>query len=214
MLDSIEWGNPLQKHLPYIEKDNLTFLEKYYSQFIKFGFPKNTSKATREELNILVDNIQTLQASPDHLQRYRSYDSLVKTYGDVILKENLGEKAAELVDNIFDDTLPLILKLKFYFQRPRPYQLGLAYKLKLFPYSSNNSDSPSYPSGHTIQSALISYVLGNHFPEKFDYFQNLAKDIEYSRVYLGLHYPSDNDYSLYIVETIIKDKEFKAKYKL
>jgi hypothetical protein len=46
------------------------------------------------------------------------------------------------------------------------------------------------------------------------YFQNLAKDIEYSRIFLGVHYPSDNDFSLYIVDTIIKDKEFKAKYGL
>lgn len=214
MLDSIQWGNPLQKHMPFLEKDNLTFLEKYYPQFIKFAYPKNSSKVTREELNLLVDNIEIAKANPDYLTRYKSYDSLVKTYGDFIIEHNLGEKGADLVDKLFDDTIPIILKLKFYFQRPRPYQLGLPYKLKLFPFGSNTADSPSYPSGHTIQSALISYVLGNHFPDKFELLQNLAKDIEYSRIFLGVHYPSDNDFSLYIVETIIKDKEFKAKYGL
>jgi hypothetical protein len=86
--------------------------------------------------------------------------------------------------------------------------------LKLFPFSSPSADSPSYPSGHVLQSALICYVLGNHFPEKFDYFQNLAKDIEYSRLFLGLHYQSDNDFALYMYDLIIRDKEFKAKYAL
>ena len=214
MLDSIQWGNPLQKHLPFLEKDNISFLEKYYDQFTKFSFPKNTSKSTREELNLLVDNIEIAKINPDYLNRYKSYDSLIKTFGDIIIEQDLGEKGADLVDKLFDDTLPLILKLKFFFQRPRPYQLALAYKLKLFAFGSNSADSPAYPSGHTVQAALICYVLGNHFPEKFDYFQNLAKDIEYSRIFLGVHYPSDNDFALYIVETIIKDKEFKAKYGL
>ena len=85
MLDSISWGNPLQKHLPYIEKDNLTFLEKFYPQLIKYSFPKNTSKATREELNQLVDNIEVAKSNPEHLKRYTAYDnSLVKTFGDVL----------------------------------------------------------------------------------------------------------------------------------
>ena len=215
MLDSISWGNPLQKHLPYIENDNLTFLEKFYPQLIKYSFPKNTSKATREELNQLVDNIEVAKSNPEHLKRYKAYDnSLVKTFGDVIIENNLGEKGADLVDKLFDDTVPLILKLKFFFQRPRPFQLAYAYKLKLFPFSSPSADSPSYPSGHVLQSALICYVLGNHFPEKFDYFQNLAKDIEYSRLFLGLHYQSDNDFALYMFDLIIRDKEFKEKYAL
>jgi hypothetical protein len=108
----------------------------------------------------------------------------------------------------------VILKLKYHFQRPRPYQLAQHYKLKLFPFSSVSAETPSYPAGHTFQAALICHVLGNHFPEKFSYFDSLAKDIEYSRIYLGLHYPSDNDFSLYCVETIIKDKDFKARYGL
>ena len=54
MLDSITWGNPSQKHLPYLEPDKSP-LEKLIPQLIKFTFPKNSSKACREELNELVD---------------------------------------------------------------------------------------------------------------------------------------------------------------
>ena len=70
MLDSIQWGNPLQKHLPFLEKDNISFLEKYYDQFTKFSFPKNTSKSTREELNLLVDNIEIAKSNPDYLKMF------------------------------------------------------------------------------------------------------------------------------------------------
>ena len=215
MLDSITWGNPLQKHLPYLEKENVSFLEKHIPQLIKFGFPKNSSKGTREELNLLVDYVDRMKSNPEVLKRYKSYDqSLTKTFADVIIQQDLGEKGADLVDKLLDDTLPLIIKLKFFFQRPRPYQLAEAYKLKLFPYGSISADSPSYPSGHTLQAHLICYVLGNHFPEKFEYFEKLAKDIEYSRLYLGVHYPSDNDYAMYILELITRDKEFKSKYEI
>lgn len=214
MLDSITWGNPLQKHLPYLEEGKSP-LEKLIPQLIKFTFPKNSSKGTREELNQLVDYIDEVKKYPEMLKRYRAYDaSLTKIFAQVIIEQNLGDKGAELVDQLLDDTLPLILKLKFYFQRPRPYQLGEYYKIKLFPFESKSDNSPSYPSGHALQARLICYVLGNHFPEKFDFFESLSRDIEYSRLYLGLHYQSDIDYSLYIAETIMRDKDFKAKYQL
>lgn len=214
MLDSITWGNPTQKHLPFLEEGK-TFLEKLIPQLTKFTFPKNSSKACREELNELVDFVNTLKSEPETLKRYQAYDTnLTQVLAQVIIEQNLGEKGADIVDKIIDDTVPLIMKLKFYFQRPRPYQLAEYYKLKLFPFYSRSAASPSYPSGHVLQTKLICYVLGNHFPEKFEYFENLALDVQYSRMYLGVHYPSDVDYSLFVAETIIRDKEFKAKYSL
>jgi hypothetical protein len=214
MLDSITWGNPLQKHLPYLEEQKSP-LEKFIPQLINFTFPKNSSKATREELNNLVDCIQAVKEDPEILKRYRAYDaSLTATFAQIILQHNLGDKGIQIVDSLLDDTLPLIIKLKFHFQRPRPNQLAEQYKLKLFPFESRSDQSPSYPSGHALQARLICNVLGNHFPEKFQFFDNLSKDIEYSRLYLGIHYQSDIDYSLFIADTIMRDKEFKQKYEL
>lgn len=213
-LDEITWGNPTQKVLPYLEPHK-SFLEKHIPQFKKFTFPKNSSKATQEELNQLVDYVTEVKADEAALRRYMAYDaSLTKVFAQVIMEHNLGEKGVDIVDKLLDDTLPLMLKLKFYFQRPRPFQLAEYYKLKLFPYDSKSSDTPSYPSGHAFQARLITHVLGNHFPEKYEFFENLSKDIEYSRLYLGVHYQSDVDYSLYLAETIMRDKDFKSKYNL
>ena len=214
MLDSITWGNPSQKHLPSLE-ENASFLDKLFPQLSKFTFPKNSSKATREELNELVDNVNTLIEDPDTLKRYRAYDaSLTAIFAQVIIEQGLGDKGATLIDQLIDDTVPLIMKLKFHFQRPRPYQLAEYYKLKLFPFYSRSDQSPSYPSGHAVQARVICHVLGNHFPEKFDYFESLATDVQYSRIYMGVHFPSDVEYALFVAETIFKDKEFKAKYNL
>jgi len=214
MLDSITWGNPSQKHLPFLEPDKSP-LEKHIPQLIKFTFPKNSSKACREELNELVDCVEALKNDEAAQKRYKAYDdNFTKVMAQVIVEQNLGDKGAEIVDKIIDETVPLIMKLKFYFQRPRPYQMAEYYKLKLFPFYSRSAASPSYPSGHALQARLICNVLGNHFPDRFDYFESLATDIQHSRIYMGLHYPSDTDYALFIADTIMRDKEFKAKFSL
>lgn len=213
MLDSITWGNPTITEKQLLDKPSI--FDKHIPKLMEFSFPKNSSKATREELNLLVDYTRQLETDEQYKKRYMSYDvSLERTLAQVILENELGDEGVEIIDSLIDETTPLILKLKYHFQRPRPYQLAHAYKLKLFPFRSITGHSPSFPSGHTLQSALIFYVLGNHYPDKYDYFEKLAKDIELSRLYLGLHYPSDNDFALYCVELIIKDKEFKQKYSL
>lgn len=213
MLDSIVYGNPNRDFLPYLEATS--FLDKHFEQLSKFTPPRNSSKATREELNVLVDYTQDIGNHPEILKRYQSYDfDIAKAFAHVAMETNMSNELITMMESLLDDINPLLTKLKFHFQRPRPYQLSLAYKLKLFPYKSHSSDSPSYPSGHAMQSKIICYVLGNHMPEHFEYFENLANDICYSRQYLGLHYPSDVDFAILCMESIVKDKEFKAKYKI
>lgn len=213
MLDSIVYGNPTRGYLPFLQQTSI--LDKHFESLSKFTPPRNSSKATREELNMLVDYVEEISKQEDILKRYQSYDyDLEKVFANVVMQMKLSEELIAMIDSLFDDINPLLLKLKMHFQRPRPYQLAYAYKLKLFPYRSLSADSPSYPSGHALQSKIICYVLGNHLPEYFEYFESLANDICYSRQYLGIHYPSDVDYAILCFETIIKDKEFKAKYKI
>jgi len=81
MLDQITYGNPTQNQLPYLEAKSP--LDKHLPQLIKYGFPLNSSKACREELNEIVDNIEKLKASDgDILKRYKLYDQIIgKIFG-------------------------------------------------------------------------------------------------------------------------------------
>ena len=63
--------------------------------------------------------------------------------------------------------------------------------------------SPSYPSGHTFQAKLVCEVLGNKYVEHNDYLQKLAHDVELSRLYLGLHFQSDNDFALVVAQKLL-----------
>lgn len=75
--------------------------------------------------------------------------------------------------------------LKELIARPRPFQ-ALDWVHRLSPASGF-----SFPSGHTAGAFLMAYVLGWSFRDYKWYFYGLAGLIGISRLYVGVHYPSD-----------------------
>lgn len=80
--------------------------------------------------------------------------------------------------------------LKLLFNRARPWQIDNKLNIK----KSKTAHTPAFPSGHCIQSFYLANVLSLEFPEKKEKLINLAKNIALSRVYAGLHFPSDNEF--------------------
>lgn len=215
MVDSIVFGNPTQNQLRWLEKEGIGY--KFFDQLSKFNFPKNSSRATREELNELVDFVAETLKDEEAIKRYRQYDyNLIGVYSRHIKDMQLTEedKISILMNDILLDVNHLVYNLKYFFQRPRPYQLAKFYNLSLFPLKSINADSPSYPSLQIVQADILSYVLGNWFPAHYDFFDRLSLDVQDSRVKSGLNYASDLDFSMFVSELIKTDKEFLAKYSL
>jgi hypothetical protein len=175
--------------------------------------PLNDSELTKEELNEVAEGISLLEDKENDyfLKRYKSYDrSLIQSL-TTIFKQR-GVDVEQVCTQIQDDINPLIAKLKVHFNRPRPYQLANYYKLKLFPFDSFSSNSASYPSGHTLQASVMLNVIGSMYPTQYKYCRNIIDDIAESRINLGLHYPSDNDFALEVADKILKHKEFSKKY--
>ena len=118
----------------------------------------------------------------------------------------------QFIKELVNDIGPIIMKLKFYYNRIRPYQLANVYGLALSPMPSCSADSPSYPSGHTLESRVFAEILSFRYPEHQDMLRKFAEKCALSRVMLGLHYPSDNVLSLQVSAAIVKDKNFRNKY--
>lgn len=205
LLDELKIKCLADEVIPILDK-------KYGSQL---DFPLNNSEGVKQELNSMVEMVRSVfdKDNSEHLARYKRYDkNLLQSIISAFTIKGLDIK--ELTESINDDISPTIIKLKQKYQRPRPYQLAQYYKLKLFPYNTLSGGSPSYPSGHTLQAYVILNIIGNKYPQAYGFCKKFIDDIAESRVYLGLHFPSDNDASYLIGQEILKLKSITDKYKI
>lgn len=75
---------------------------------------------------------------------------------------------------------------KFKYYNPRPAQLDPTIKTKI-----GLPNFPAYPSGHSTFSAAAATVLGSIFPQHAGQFNTMADEAGISRLYGGIHFPSD-----------------------
>lgn len=212
-INDVVYGNPNALQLQTIAVEN--YLNKYYDEFLKTPVPQNLSKITRDELNELAENLKDINAeiNQSHKRRYMYADQNLGQF----LINNLKPKTIN-VPNLFielnRDLDPIILRLKFKFNRPRPSDLAHYLKLKLFPLNMRPIDTPSFPSKTVIISDLLCDIIGNREPELFETSQKVKEDVASGRLYLGVNYKSDLKFSSDISSLILKDKEFAKKYEI
>ena len=83
----------------------------------------------------------------------------------------------------------VIYSLKFLIQRQRPFLfLEMASKLSKGP---GEILDPSFPSAHAAFSFMMATLLSYWFPRYWIIFFIIAGVIAWTRIYLGLHYPTD-----------------------
>jgi len=213
-LNSIGFGNPTIEQAKELNRE--TYLDTLFAEITSFTFPENSSEATKEELNALVVAINDLKKDEERQKRYAMYDVYLENfYKNHLSKYKVeAEQMNRLIEDITNDVSPLIYKLKYFFQRPRPQQLAYYYKLKLMPFTSLSNDTPAFPSGHVIMSKVYSEVLGNTYPEIYNELQRIHEDVCDSRMGLGLNYQSDIDVGIFVGEKICENKEFMIKYQI
>ncbi len=97
----------------------------------------------------------------------------------------------EEIRGIVADLVPAIMRMKYRFNMPRPWQVAPAYGLSLLRLQSDSAETPSYPSGHAIQAAVACGVLSARNPFAARALDQAAEEIGESRLALGLHFPID-----------------------
>ena len=117
---------------------------------------------------------------------------IVGVFVDYLLELGILESGLYLdLDIIGKELIPIILKLKYFYNRPRPYQYAQKAGVDFKALGFESAKTPSYPSGHTMQAVYMSEYLSDRYPQHARELRDLARKVSKSRIQAGEHFPSD-----------------------
>jgi hypothetical protein len=122
---------------------------------------------------------------------------------DKYLKKNNLEAYKDEVEKAADYSKVPIMTLKYHYNIPRTFMLAPYYAPDFKYMPSCFSQSPSYPSGHTIQAGVICNFYQKKYPERYADFEKIADKVALSRLIMGLHFPQDNIFSIQVAKQIV-----------
>lgn len=105
---------------------------------------------------------------------------------DAKMSEVRAARVFALLNMAMDDAGVGCWEAKFYYFNPRPSQMDPSIKTRI-----GLPNFPSYPSGHSTFSAAAADVLSYLFPSGSASFAAMRDEAGISRLYGGIHYPSD-----------------------
>ena len=176
---------PTEKHIKELNKEYKSMEGFPIEQFMNIPFPPNGSAETLAEIkhiNSIVEEVGFIKSTDDVHSHF--IDGL----------KNLGLKYDEKKwKNVLKESLPIIYKLKYHYNRPRPAQLARELGIDCDSVDLKSAQTPSYPSGHSTQGVLISLLLSDKYPEHVVEIRRLGLEIGYGRLMGRVHYQSDHN---------------------
>jgi acid phosphatase (class A) len=164
--------------------------------------PRNSSPEVKSELS-MIKELGSNRTQKD-INSIKEHD-MVATYA---IRDYLEEN-----DLLYDtEDITKIVKTgagvsRFYknkFQRIRPWQLAeeLGMEINQMDFPSDSMQTPSYPSGHSLQSRLVAEYYIKKYPEHRKGLIAAAEECGQGRVKAGWHFPSDHDVGVLIATEI------------
>ena len=159
--------------------------------------PENDSKQTLDEL-------KKLEAVKLDKMVVNDGDDIVEAFKPLIEKFEVNI-SDEYLTQIKKESSKFIHKLKYHYNRPRPYQVAKFYNMDLNGVELESMKTPSYPSGHATQGYLLGSFYSKRYPEHREEFMQTAEDIAYSRIVGKAHYPSDKQFGKELAEKLFSN---------
>jgi len=150
------------------------------SSFKKMKPPSDNSFDTAQEIKAL----KKIKLNKSFVKKYDNIEAAFKKTAD---EQGIKDYDKKIAAKLIKESAPVILKLKKYHNRPRPYELDKS----LSSVKMDSMNTASYPSGHSAQGILIASVLKDKYG-KGSAFMQTAKNISDSRNMAHAHYPSDS----------------------
>ena len=182
---------PTEKHQGRIDYP-ITLFEDF--EISLMPYPENSSKQTIDELK----ELSLIEVDKDFVKEHDDVDGIFqKKHKELGLEFNRDE-AKELLRQ----SAKYIMKEKYKYNRPRPYQLAEFYNIDLNGFDLDSMKTPSYPSGHATQGYLLGKFYSNRHPDYIKEFMRLGEDIAESRIVAKAHFPSDKKAGIDLAEKL------------
>jgi len=192
-------------NLGYLQNKELEKLIVAYKPIIKkftskgYVFPND--EISRKE-TIYLKEILTPEILAEKGHRHIAQDDELFEY----LKE--ANRQMGFNDEVFDKIEPilykvinpLVLELKKFWNRARPFQYAYYFDIDLHPLRTLSGHSPSYPSGHTMQAETWALIMKSNYPELSERIDIIKDDVSQARMNMGVHFPSDIQFGKQIIE--------------
>ena len=219
-LDDLRFESTKDKWIRESQKD-FKYLNINFKTMPLIEPPKNSSTETKQELiyikNFIESDQEELDAESlkamDHDPARFVYRSLEDDGYHSKRPDPVYKK--DMIWDVMEDANILVMKIKLHFKRARPYQLAYYHNINFKHNKSvarGSAASPSYPSGHTIAAYFAAYISCDMQPYRSEEFLKRAKMVADSRIKEGVHFPSDNAYSIFLAEKILMPA-FRERYK-
>ena len=202
-LNDLAYGNLNHDFNAYLDVDNeFTRLKE---SFLDFPYPQiDETKLEIENLISLQENAIKSKSWDNQFNFMQTADkNLDKLFIKFYLKNELVFDQ-EFLAKIKLDLSALIVQLKDFYQRARPYQVAFYTEQDLVPFNSASANTPSYPSGHSAQAYFIGLVESFKYPHKEKEIKKFCNMIAKSREVMGVHYESDTDFGKTIAIALSK----------
>ena len=141
--------------------------------------PVDSGYTTRTEIN----ELKKIPLKKDFVKKF---DNIESAFAKTAKEQGVKDYDKSIAKKLIKESAPVIMKLKKYHNRPRPYELDK----KLSAFVMKSMQTPSYPSGHSVQGVLIGSALKMKYGKSA--FMQTAKNISYSRRVAHAHYKSDS----------------------
>ena len=196
-LNKLVWKKePLKKHKKTIDKGWEMFDSFPIKKFINNKPPKNNSNETMGELQLL-DSLPSIE------NFVKTTDDVHKHFTKFLKTKKLNYPKKEIKE-LLKHTTPILLKLKYHYNRPRPEQLAKEMGLKFHSEPLDSARTPSYPSGHSAQGRLVARYLSDLYPKHENEIIKLGNEIGAGRLVAKVHYPSDDLFGKEVGDALYK----------
>jgi hypothetical protein len=202
-LNDLAYGNLNYDYINLLDADNeFTRLKE---SFLDFPYPQIDE--TKLEIENLISVQENAIKSKSWDKQYSFMQTADKNLDKLFISFYLKNELVldkEFLTKLKLDISGLIMQLKEFYQRARPYQVAYYTEQNLVPFNSSSANTPSYPSGHSTQAYFIGLVESFKYPHKAKEIKKFCNMIAKSREVMGVHYESDTDFGKTIAIALSK----------